>query len=66
MEKETVELIPIEVEYECDKCKIGTMIYTGNITSKGFEHKCSNNKCDSIQSFDYKYPAITYKRKQKI
>ena len=65
-EKETYELIPMQVVYVCDACKIGIMEYTGEIiTGKGFEHKCDNEKCGATIALQYKYPIVKYKKKIK-
>jgi DNA-directed RNA polymerase subunit RPC12/RpoP len=62
MEKEGVELIPIEVNYICDACKEGVMKYTG--IHNGFEHKCP--VCGAIKPLDYKYPTVRFKYKGDV
>jgi rubrerythrin len=60
MERETYELIPIEVEYICDVCKEGVMKYIG--INNGFEHECPI--CGATKQLEYKYPTVRYKRRK--
>ncbi len=51
----------IEVDYICDKCHAGNMIYTRDVYnnySLKYEHLCTN--CTNIEEFDVKYPIYKY------
>ena len=54
------ELKVSRVDYICDKCKKGFMVYDMP-TDKGPKHQCSY--CKAVQALDTQYPYMEYKEK---
>jgi hypothetical protein len=65
MEKYTPQS-PVLVEYICDSCGTGKMVYVPPQVSlmvrrHGNEHKCSNADCNRLQTFHgVTYPYVKY------
>lgn len=63
----TYPVKPIGVDYHCDVCKAGKMVYQ-KLSFSGppenrqtaFEHKCSNEECGHVQDLPEKYPTVRF------
>ena len=65
MAEVTFEVQTVGVDYICDKCWKGKMVYKefeADRLSAPFQHACDN--CGDIQSFPEKYPTVRHLRKQ--
>lgn len=67
MGEKTFEVVPVGVDYICDECKQGTMVFTKFHAdslrgSAPFEHTCNQcgHKCDLVE----KFPTVRFNRKQ--
>lgn len=62
--EEKKEVRTYQVNYKCDACKDGYLIYNDHIDRMpGFiryQHSCSNKKCVALKYLDIKYPYFTY------
>jgi DNA-directed RNA polymerase subunit RPC12/RpoP len=60
---------PIQISYECDACKEGSMHYTGqhdfsDINNPTFTHECT--KCKVQMLFKEKYPTVRYAKEGEL
>lgn len=68
MGEKTFEVVPVGVDYICDECKGGVMVFNkfiADVAVSGdapYEHIC--NFCSHKQLFTEKYPTIRFNRKQ--
>lgn len=47
------------VEFECEECKEGTLVPTGEAYMTypaQYPHRCTNDKCNEKKTFNYRYP----------
>lgn len=68
MAEKTFDVIPVGIDYECDQCQKGLMVFTKFIADSvtggdtPFQHTC--NSCGNVQKFAEKYPTVRFNRKQ--
>jgi hypothetical protein len=67
MAEGTYAVKPIGVEYICDVCGVGRMMYqklvfSGHMENRitKFEHKCNHKECNHVQEFDQQYPTVRF------
>lgn len=59
MPERTFDAKPVLVDYECDKCKQGTMRFTAEMLSRGqYQHQCTH--CGDTQTFTTIYPGTRW------
>lgn len=57
----TINLKPVKIDYECDKCKAGRYAFSGIVLTSyppQYPHVC--DECDDKKTFNVKYPYIKY------
>jgi len=69
MGEKQFEIKQVGVEYECDNCKQGKMLFIEFLASVAnqatpYVHKCST--CDHQQAFAEKYPTVRFLRVENV